>query len=118
LVLSGGLHAGLAAAIVLLTTMGMASHAQVTPQDFKALRMVFLATPGPGGGGGGGGLKQPAPPPKAELRGAQKVRSPLPVRRPPPPIEPPVQRVTNPPPPPPLKAEPLPPIVAPIAPVP
>ena len=121
LVLSGGLHAGLAAAIVLLTTMGMtASHARMTPQDFKALRMVFLATPGPGGGGGGGGLKQPAPPPKAELKGAQKIRSPLPVRRPPPPIEPPVQRVTNPPPPPPppLKAEPLPPIVAPIAPVP
>ena len=34
-----------------------------------ASNLVFLATPGPGGGGGGGGLKQPAPPPRAELRG-------------------------------------------------
>jgi periplasmic protein TonB len=119
LAVSGTVHAGLAAAIILLTTMGMtASRARITQDDFKALRMVFLATPGPGGGGGGGGLKQPAPPPKAQLKGVQKVHSPLPVRRPPPPVEPPVQRVTNPPPPPPLKAESLPPIVAPIAPVP
>ena len=120
LALSGTLHAGLAAAIVLLTTMGMtASRAQIAPEDFKALRMVFLATPGPGGGGGGGGLKQPAPPPKVELKGTRKIHSPLPVRRPPPPVEPPpVQRVSDPPPPPPLKAEPLPPIVAPIAQVP
>jgi TonB family protein len=118
LALSGGIHAGLAATIVLLTTMGMTSRGRLVSDDFKAIRMVFLATPGPGGGGGGGGLKHPAPPPKAELKGAQKVHSPLPVRRPPPPIDPPVQRVSDPPPPPPLKAEPLPPIVAPIAPVP
>jgi periplasmic protein TonB len=120
LAVSGSLHAGLAAAIVLLTTMGMAgSRTQIVPDEYKAIRMVFLATPGPGGGGGGGGLKQPAPPPKAELKGERRIHSPLPVRRPPPPIDPPpVQRVSDPPPPPPLKAEPLPPIVAPIAQIP
>ena len=73
--------------------------------------MVFLVAPGPGGGGGGGGHLEPAPPPPAERKGVETLRSPIPVRRPPPRIEPP-PRVR--PEPPPVKAEPLPPVVAPV----
>jgi protein TonB len=112
LALAGTLHAGMLAGIVLMTTMGMAKPAAVTPQNRKETRLVFLVVPGPGGGGGGGGHKEPAPPPPAERKGVEKVRSPIPVRRPPPRVEPPpvIRRVE----PPPVKAEPLPPVVAPV----
>jgi protein TonB len=112
LALAGTLHAGMLAAVVLMTTMGMAKPAAVTPEDRKEMRLVFLVAPGPGGGGGGGGHKEPAPPPPAERKGVEKLSSPIPVRRPPPRVEPPpvVRRVE----PPPVKAEPLPPVVAPV----
>jgi protein TonB len=112
LALAGTLHAGMVAAIVLMTTMGMAKPAAVTPEDRHEMRLVFVVAPGPGGGGGGGGHKEPAPPPPALKKGVEKVRSPIPVRRPPPRVEPPpvVRRVE----PPPVKAEPLPPVVAPV----
>jgi TonB family protein len=58
-------------------------------------------------------LLQKAPPPKALREGTRKISSPLPIRRPPPPIEPVVKEPE--PTPPPLKAEALPPIVAPVA---
>ena len=114
LALAGTLHAGMLAAVVLMTTtMGMAKPAAVTPDDRKEMRLVFLVAPGPGGGGGGGGHKEPAPPPPAERKGVEKLRSPIPVRRPPPRVEPPpVVRPVEPPPP--VKAEPLPPVVAPV----
>jgi TonB family protein len=114
LAVSGTLHAGVIAAVVLITTFGLAPAATTLatatrPED---LRMVFVATPGPGGGGGGGGLRQPAPPPKALREGRRTLSSPLPVRRPPPPVEPAVAPPE--PPPQPLESEPLPAIVAPI----
>jgi TonB family protein len=112
--LSGTLHAALALALAFLATLGLSKPgAQSATVDRNELRLVFLATPGPGGGGGGGGLKQPAPPPRAERQGTDKLRSPLPARRPPPPREAPkIARVSTPPPP--IKAEPLPPVIAPV----
>jgi periplasmic protein TonB len=114
--LSGGLHAAIAGALLLITTMGLSRPAPlVTPDERKEARLVFIALPGPGGGGGGGGRREPVPAAKAERKGVSTMRSPLPVRRPPPPIEPPkIVRVSNPPP---VKAEPLPPVVAPVVPV-
>lgn len=113
LALSGSLHAALALLIAFVATMGAGPRAENTAADHEELRLVFIATPGPGGGGGGGGLKQQLPPPRAERRGTAALRSPLPIRRPPPPVEPPkIVRVSTPPPP--IKAEPLPPVVAPV----
>lgn len=123
---SGALHTAVLAALVLLTTMGLAS----APQEITRTpaRLVFLATPGPGGGGGGGGLRQPAPPPRAEMKGAQRLRSPVPPPRPvtrrpdpkpkvvpPPPVRPqPVARPVEPPPPI-VQPTPMPQVVAPVA---
>ncbi len=111
LALAGTLHAAMLAGLV-LTTLGMARPAAVTPRPTNEARLLFLVAPGPGGGGGGGGRREPAPPPPAERKGAEKMHSPIPVRRPPPRVEPPpvVRRVE----PPPVKAEPLPPVVAPV----
>jgi TonB family protein len=110
--LAGTLHAGMLAALVLVTTAGVAKPVVVTPRDKNDMRLVFVVAPGPGGGGGGGGHLEPAPPPPAERKGLEALRSPIPVRRPPPRVEPPpiVRRVE----PPPLKAEPLPPVIAPV----
>ncbi|HET7697147.1 MAG TPA: energy transducer TonB [Vicinamibacterales bacterium] len=111
--LSGTLHAALVAGFVLVTSVGMArTQALVTDDDKNEMRLVFLVEPGPGGGGGGGGLKQPAPPPPAERKGLEKMRSPVPPRRPPPPVDPPV--VERPVEPPPIKVEP---VAAPVVPV-
>lgn len=115
LVASSALHATAFGVIILLSTLGAfqpvlsreSTMATVTP-----VRLVFTAQPGPGGGGGGGGTRQPLPPPKAKLKGTAQVSSPVPVRQPPPPVAPPkipieVSR-------PPLRAETLPPIIAPV----
>jgi periplasmic protein TonB len=110
--LAGTLHAAMLAGLVFVATLGVAKPEALTPPDKKDMRLVFLVAPGPGGGGGGGGHKEPAPPPPAELKGVSALRSPLPIRRPPPRAEPPpVIRVIEPPP---VKAEPLPPVVAPV----
>ena len=64
---------------MLLTTLGMAKpDARVTPQDRKEMRLVFLVSPGPGGGGGGGGHREPAPPPPAERKGVAQAAQPDP----------------------------------------
>jgi periplasmic protein TonB len=115
LALSSTLHAGLIAFAVFLATFNLSSRAaSLRPDDRPAdpMRLVFIATPGPGGGGGGGGLVQKAPPPKALREGRRAISSPVPVRREPKPIEP----VPAPPEPKPepLKAEPLPAMAAPI----
>ena len=111
--LSGTLHAALVAGFVLLTSLGMAkTQALVTEHEKKEMRLVFLVEPGPGGGGGGGGLKQPDPPPPAQRKGVERMRSPVPPRRPAPPIDPPV--IEKPVDPPPLKVEP---VAAPVVPV-
>lgn len=107
---SGTVHAALAGIIVLLTMGFVRPAGDTAPAPATTMRLVFLTTPGPGGGGGGGGRKAVRPPPKAERQGRDALRSPIPIRRPPP-VRPPVQRVSNPPP---LRAEPLPPVVAPV----
>jgi periplasmic protein TonB len=114
LALSSTLHLGLMAAAILVTTWVGAptATALITDQHADPIRLVFLATPGPGGGGGGGGLVQKTPPPKALREGSHTVSSPIPARVPPKAIEPVVVPVE--PKPAPLKAEPLPILVAPI----
>jgi periplasmic protein TonB len=111
--MSGMLHVLIGGALLLMTTMGLArTGAPDTPDERKEARLVFLALPGPGGGGGGGGRREPAPAATAERKGVSAMRSPLPVRRPPPPVDPPkIVRVSDPPA---IKAEPLPPVVAPV----
>ena len=76
---SGALHAAVLGCLVFLTTLGVATAPE--PRAETPVRLVFLAVPGPGGGGGGGGLRQPAPPPKAEMKGARIERSPVPPPR-------------------------------------
>jgi TonB family protein len=112
--ISTGVHAGLVAAVFVAATLGLGGPAQSATSDRlepQALRLVYLALPGPGGGGGGGGLKRPAPPPKAERKGRQTLSSPLPVRQPPAPEleQPPLPEV---------EPEPLPPVQAPVVAVP
>ena len=126
LLASGGLHAAVLGILVLLSTMSLSSSV-IETQPPKPVRLVFLNVPGPGGGGGGGGLKQPAPPPKVEMKGPQKLRSPIPPPRPitsrkpdPPrrPLTPPVRPAPLPkpvePPPPVAAPAPLPQVVAPV----
>jgi periplasmic protein TonB len=108
---SGTIHAVLAAIVVFVAGWNFAPHAAaLTRADppSELMRLVFLATPGPGGGGGGGGLRQPAPPPKAMREGTHRISSPVP-RTEQKPIEPPPE-----PKPAPLQAERLPVLVAPI----
>jgi TonB family protein len=115
--------------ITLITTMGLSSAPRDEARPLPLMRMVFLATPGPGGGGGGGGLRQPAPPPKAEMKGTSALHSPVPPPRrvapkrpepvktaqtPPPVLPRPVERPVEPPPAPPAPA-PAPKVVAPVA---
>ena len=75
LALSSTLHAGLIAVAVFIATFNLAPRAaSLRPDDRPAalMRLVFVATPGPGGGGGGGGFLQKAPPPKARRQGRSK----------------------------------------------
>jgi len=116
LALSGTVHAGLIAVIAFMTTMNLAPRAaSLAPSEEHAdpMRLVFVATPGPGGGGGGGGLQQKPPPPKALREGRHTISSPIPQRKEPKPVEP-VPAPPEPKPEPPLKAEQLPAVVAPI----
>lgn len=115
LALSSAVHGGVAALVVLVAGFNLAPHAaalRIDDRPNELLRMVFVATPGPGGGGGGGGLQQKLAPPRAMREGTRKVvSSPLPRRREPKPVAP----APEPPrPEPPLKAEQLPVVVAPI----
>src|SRR5262245_58812580 len=113
-VVSTSLHAVVAATILIIASLGLASADEplLPLENPDPLRLVFLAIPGPGGGGGGGGLKMKAPPPKAERKGPAKMSSPLPARALPPPIKP-VPKPPEPPPKP-LEAKQLPPVMAPI----
>jgi outer membrane biosynthesis protein TonB len=130
---AGGPLAGSALAHVVMLgafalLLGTAPAAPTAQPRIDTSNLVFLVTPGPGGGGGGGGLKQPAPPPRAELQGSSRMRSPVVTRRvvegpkteprPEPPPDPtPVQKPVEPPPPE-QKPDPSPPVVAPVATVP
>jgi periplasmic protein TonB len=115
LALSSALHVGLIA-FALFATFDLAPRAAAIPVDDRPaepMRLVFLATPGPGGGGGGGGLKQKAPPPKAMREGTRAISSPLPPRREPK-LSVPTPAPPEPKPEPPLKAEQLPVVMAPV----
>lgn len=113
LVVSTSLHGLAVAAILFIASLGFAvADERTEPLKNEPIRLVFLASPGPGGGGGGGGLMRKAPPPKAARKGVKKVSSPLPARSLPPPMRP----TPKPPEPPkPLEAKRLPPVMAPIA---
>src|SRR6266567_4564253 len=91
LAVSSTLHVGAMLIAVFIATFNLAPRAATLPIDAHhadPMRLVFVATPGPGGGGGGGGLLQKAPPPKAMRQGHHTISSPLPKREPPKPIEP------------------------------
>jgi TonB family protein len=114
LAVSSTLHVAFTALIVLatfnLSPRAASLKADEPPAD--PMRLVFLATPGPGGGGGGGGLRQKSAAPKALREGRRSISSPIPQR-----VEPkPVVAAPRPPEPKPepLKAEQLPVVVAPI----
>lgn len=111
LAVSGSLHVALLATIIFSLGFFRASATSLHPEPALPMRMVFLATPGPGGGGGGGGLLEKAPPPQAEREGHHPIATPLPHRDPPKPVEP----APAPPEPKPrlLATEPLPAIVVP-----
>ena len=113
---SSAFHAGIAASLILISTIGLPQAAEPSRLDLEPVttRLVFIASPGPGGGGGGGGLRQKTPPPRAERKGTAALSSPLPARKAPEPIEA-VAKPEPPPPPPPVEPEPLPPVVAPVA---
>jgi periplasmic protein TonB len=114
LAVSSTLHFGLMAVVVFITTFNLAPRAEtIADERAEPMRLVFLATPGPGGGGGGGGLHQKPPPPKAMREGRRAISSPLPERREPKPIVP-TPDPPEPKPAPPLAAEQLPVVVAPI----
>ena len=88
------------ALVVLATSAGLGPVAATSvPSVREPMRLVFLATPGPGGGGGGGGVKQKLEPPQAMRRGSMAVSSPLPERKPQEPIEAPPPKPEPPPPP-------------------
>jgi TonB family protein len=115
LALSGTVHVGLVAIFLFVAGLNFAPRAAaLTPAASPAelMRLVFLATPGPGGGGGGGGLQQRPPAPKAMREGSRSLSSPVPLRREPKPVEP--APAPPEPKPVPLHAEQLPVLVAPI----
>jgi periplasmic protein TonB len=105
---SSTVHATILAVVVFIATFNLVPRAAMLTRDEKPsdmMRLIFLATPGPGGGGGGGGLRQPAPPPKAMREGHHPISSPVPPAKP---IAPAPASEE------PLKAEPLPALIAPI----
>jgi TonB family protein len=115
LALSSTLHIALIAFAV-FATFNLTPRAATFPADDRPvdpMRLVFLATPGPGGGGGGGGLQQKAPPPKAMREGTRRISSPLPPRHEPK-LAAPTPVPPEPKPEPPLKAEQLPVVMAPV----
>ncbi|HUF47658.1 MAG TPA: energy transducer TonB [Vicinamibacterales bacterium] len=99
-VTSTALHSLLALFLIAASTWGWlrSENTEVLIPQQKAVRLVFLHTPGPGGGGGGGGLRMPAPPPPAQIKAPapERVSSPVP----------PVRRVAAPPRPLPRRPEP------------
>jgi len=107
--LSSTVHATLVAMLAFVVAFDLAPHAATLTREAAPrtdlMRLVFLATPGPGGGGGGGGLHEPTPPPKAMREGHQRISGPVPAVKP---IAPAIAPT------PPIASEPLPTLIAPI----
>ncbi|MGH9314071.1 MAG: hypothetical protein ACRD1S_12855, partial [Vicinamibacterales bacterium] len=82
---SGTLHAAMVAALVAITSLGLAEPEAKQNQLARSepIRVVYLVQPGPGGGGGGGGKLQLAPPPRAQRKAPKpkRISSPMPPRR-------------------------------------
>lgn len=123
---SSAVHGIVAVMIAGMASMTAPQTQARVPDALQQTHMVFLVAPGPGGGGGGGGLKQPTPPPQAETRGSERLRSPIAMHRPavqvakaretpPPRIEPP-PAVPPAEPPPPARTEAIQAVFAPVAP--
>jgi len=70
-------HLALLAAAAFMTARTVGTTATEQPIQ-EPVRLVFLATPGPGGGGGGGGRRTPLPPPRVEQRGTEFRRATVP----------------------------------------
>lgn len=106
---SSTVHATAFAVLLFAGTFNFAPRivqARPSPARADLMRLVFLATPGPGGGGGGGGLREQVAPPKAMREGHRKANSPVqPVK--------PIAAAPAPTPPP-IASEPLPTLIAPI----
>jgi protein TonB len=110
LVLSGTAHATVLTAMALLLMPGPATEARTSPEPLtNEPRLVYLNLAGPGGGGGGGGRLQREAPRRALNAGRHAMKSPAPPVAAPPPAAPETL--------PPLAAEPMPPVLAPVAPV-
>jgi TonB family protein len=77
---SGAIHAAILVILIVITGLGLSS-ATPQPETRELSRLVFIVSPGPGGGGGGGGLRMQAPPARAELKSAAKIKSPVPPPR-------------------------------------
>jgi protein TonB len=113
---SAGVHAAALLLAVLVASVGprasmLSAPLALTPRADN-LRLVYLVLPGPGGGGGGGGRREATLPSRATRKGHATASSPLPERQPPAPVAPPPPSEQARPP---LKAEDLPPVVAPVA---
>jgi hypothetical protein len=104
---STAVHALLVAVALLLAIVGRGEVTEaLATSQVEPVRLVFLATPGPGGGGGGGGVRHVAPPEPARRTGHESLTSPVPPP-PPDPIPEPKPEVRPP--------EPEPPSSAPVA---
>lgn len=81
---STAVHGLLVAAALLLAFIGRTQVTEaLTSQTLAPVRLVFLATPGPGGGGGGGGARELARPRPARREGRSELTSPVPPPDPP-----------------------------------
>lgn len=82
---STAIHAAIVGLGLLVAVIGRAEMTEaLATSHVDPVRLVFLATPGPGGGGGGGGLRQLAPPEPARRAGRESLTSPVPPPRRPP----------------------------------
>jgi TonB family protein len=76
---STAIHAVLAGLGLLVAVLGRAEVTEaLATAHVEPVRLVFLATPGPGGGGGGGGLRHATPPEAARRAGRESLTSPVP----------------------------------------
>jgi protein TonB len=76
---STAIHALLVALGLLVAFIGRGDVTEaLATSHVEPVRLVFLATPGPGGGGGGGGLRHVTPPEPARRKGRESLTSPVP----------------------------------------
>ena len=91
---SGVLHGAVVAGMVLLSSLGARGVPASSPRP-EPVRLVYLASPGPGGGGGGGGSEERRPAVRARRPGPSTLSSPVTLtdRREPAPEPPPIRSI-------------------------